>query len=394
MLTDITLIALFWVGVLLVLYTYLGYGFVAAVLVWIRKLRAPDRDLKPDLEYEPTVTLVVAAYNEEDAIRAKLFNSLRLDYPREKLELLFVTDGSSDETSDVVSRVPGIRHLHTPERLGKIAAMNRAMKEVASEIVVFCDANAMLNREAIREIAKWYADPRVGGVAGEKRVVAAAKSGGGVRSEGLYWRYESYLKNLDSKLWSVVGAAGELFSVRTALFEPVHGDTILDDFVILLNVAARGHRVVYQPRAYASEAPSASVRDELKRKIRICAGGFQAMVRLRGLLSLRRHGLLAFQYVSHRVLRWTLAPLFLLLLLPLNGVIVSGGGHWVYTVALASQIAFYLLAVAGLLLRNGRAPSWISAPFYFVVMNYAVYRGLVRFLAGSQSVVWERAARA
>ncbi len=386
---------LFWLGLAVVAYTYVGYGLIVAILVKLRGGRTAERrDPKPDDSFEPSVTLVVAAYNEEASIRAKLFNSLRLDYPREKLNLLFVTDGSSDETPEIVSRVPGVLHLHEATRAGKIAAMNRAMTEVSSEIVIFCDANTTLNRGAVRAIVRWYADPQVGGVAGEKRVQSRTRAGSGVESEGMYWKYESFLKRLDSRLWSVVGAAGELFSVRTSLFEEVAPDTILDDFLISLQVAARGYRVVYEPDAYACEAPSATVRDELTRKIRICAGGFQAMVRLRSLLSPFRFGVLAFQYFSHRVLRWTLAPLFLLLLLPLNALLLTPPAHWVFWVTLAAQLAFYGTAAAGFALQHRpQVPSWIRAPFYFVVMNYAVYRGFLRYVSGTQSVTWERASR-
>ena len=249
-----------------------------------------------------------------------------------------------------------------------------------------------MNREAVREIVQHYADPTVGAVAGEKRI--RRRGSAAATGEGLYWRYESWLKRVDSELWTVVGADGGLLSCRRELFEPLEEDAILDDFVLSLRIAAKGYRVVYEPRAYAVEEASASVGDELKRRIRIAAGGWQSMVRLRSLLNPFPHATLSFQYLSHRVLRWSVVPLLLLLLVPANCALAAISPAHVYRAFLLGQVAFYGLASAGYMCdRRGYRVTALHVPYYFVVTNYAALRGFGRFLAGRQPATWERARR-
>jgi cellulose synthase/poly-beta-1,6-N-acetylglucosamine synthase-like glycosyltransferase len=342
----------------------------------------------------PQVTLIVAAYNEEDFIREKIQNSLSLDYPKERLKLFFVTDGSTDRTSQIVSEFPELKHFHSPERRGKIHAVNRVMKSVETEIVIFCDANTYLNPGAIRNIVRHYQDETVGGVAGEKRIKSKDKDNASGSGEGLYWKYESFLKKKDSEVWSVVGAAGELFSLRTRLFEEPAENMIIEDFYLSLRVAARGYRFIYEPDAYAVENASASVAEEWKRKVRITAGGFQAMWKLKYLLNPFRYGMLSFQYISHRVLRWTLAPLCLLLIL-LSNVYLALNAVPGYQLILVAQLIFYFFAFLGFQLRDRDISiKGFFVPYYFVVMNLSVYFGLIRYLRGKQSVVWEKAKRA
>ena len=382
----------FWVGVTTVLYTYIGY---AVLIFLISKVRRPYRvpEAQKDAEL-PDVTLVVAAYNEEDFISEKIANTLALDYPSDKLDILFVTDGSTDDTPDIVKRYPQFRHFHSPERRGKIHAVNRIMKFVTSPIVVFCDANTHLNTKAIRNIVRHYQHADVGGVAGEKKIYTSERENASGAGEGMYWKYESFLKRKDSEVFSVVGAAGELFSLRTELYEPPDENMIIEDFYLSLRVAARGYRFIYEPEATATENASVSVREEWKRKVRICAGGFQAMLKLRYLLNPFRYGILSFQYFSHRVLRWTLAPLFLPLVF-ISNIVLAWNGNRFYLAILAMQVIFYAVAFFGFLLRDRRIPiPGFFVPFYFCVMNASVYAGLVRFLRGRQSVVWERAQRA
>ncbi len=385
-----------WTGLAVVVYTYVGY----APLVWgLSRLRQwwrprPDRAVPPEADL-PAVTLLVAAYNEADVIDEKFGNTRALNYPREKLTVLFVTDGSTDATPDRLRAAPGVQCLHRDERAGKMAALHRGMEHVETPLVVFSDANALLNADALRNLVRHYQDPSVGAVAGEKRVRAAGTDDASGASEGLYWRYESALRRWDDALHSVVGAAGELFSVRTVLFEPIPEDTILDDFVLTLRVAARGYRVAYAPDAYATEGPSASLADEIQRKVRIVAGGFQALGRLRELCNPVRHGTLTFQFVSHRVLRWTLAPALLPVLLVVNGGLVGMGGGTAATLLLAGQGAFYGLAAYGALTHDApRGPTALYAPFYFCVMNIAVYRGFLRYLRDQQDVAWAPVQRA
>jgi cellulose synthase/poly-beta-1,6-N-acetylglucosamine synthase-like glycosyltransferase len=234
-------------------------------------------------------------------------------------------------------------------------------------------------------------------VSGEKRIFSKEKDAAAGAGEGLYWKYESTLKKWDAELYSVVGAAGELFAIRTDLYREVERDTILDDFIISLRVAQEGYTIQYDPEAYAIETASANVKEELKRKIRISAGGIQSVVRLRSLLNVFKYGTLSFQYISHRVLRWTLAPLALLFLI-VTGLILALDegivGFGLYSVLFWLQILFYLSALLGWYLENRSIRiKLLFVPYYFFIMNLSVFLGLKRYLKGSQSVNWERAKR-
>ena len=234
------LIITFWILLFIVFYTYIGYGILLFILVKIMKLSGRGKEER-QTGYEPDVTLFIAAYNEKDFVAGKVKNSLELDYPKEKLHMVWVTDGSDDGTPDVLKQYPGVEVHHLPERSGKIGAMNRGMKFVKTPVVVFCDANTMLGRESIRRIVYLFSNPKVGCVSGEKRIFSKEKDSAAGAGEGLYWKYESTLKKWDAELYSVVGAAGELFAIRTELYQEVERDTLLDDFIISLRVAQKGY---------------------------------------------------------------------------------------------------------------------------------------------------------
>lgn len=392
-----TLKITFWVLLFIVFYAYVGYGILLFFLVRVKRLikGRPAADLTDG--FEPDVTLFIAAYNEKDFVDAKIKNCLELDYPREKLKIVWVTDGSDDGTPDLLKQYPGIEVHHLPQRSGKIGAMNRGMQFVRTPIVVFCDANTMLGNESIRRIVRLFRDPKVGCVSGEKRIFKKEKDSAAGAGEGLYWKYESTLKKWDAELYSVVGAAGELFAIRTELYEEVEKDTLLDDFIISLRVARKGYTIQYDPEAYAIESASANVKEELKRKIRISAGGIQSVIRLSYLLNIFRYGTLSFQYISHRVLRWTLAPLSLLLML-LSGFILALNegifGFGLYSLIFWLQVLFYLAALLGWYLENRAIRlKLLFIPYYFFIMNLSVYLGLKRYLKKTQSVNWERAKR-
>lgn len=387
-----TTLIIFIASLFVLFYNYIGYGLLLWVMVRIKRMLVRTAPA-PAPPYEPDVTLVVAAYNEEGIITAKIENTLALDYPAHKRRLLFITDGSTDATPQIISRYPELQLLHTDKRGGKTAALNRAMEQVQTPYVIFCDANTLLNAAAIRNIVKHYADETVGGVAGEKKVISDDSSGAAA-TEGIYWKYESYLKKLDAELYSVVGAAGELFSIRTGLFQPVEEEVILDDFVISLRINLKGYRIAYAPDAYAMETPSDNIAEEHKRKIRISAGGFQSIVMLRALLNFFRFPVVSFQYISHRVLRWTLSPLSLLLLLVTNIMLVIYPGGWLFYAFLLIQVMGYAAAFIGYSLaeRNIKI-SIFYIPFYFLFMNIAVYQGFYRYLTNTQSAAWEKAKR-
>jgi biofilm PGA synthesis N-glycosyltransferase PgaC len=383
----------FWLSLFVVFYTFLGYGILLYILVRIRRIFKGKR-IPPSLDQDfPTLTLIIAAYNEESIIEEKISNTLGLSYPKEKLKLIFVTDGSTDRTPDLISTYGEIKLMHKPERSGKILAMHRAMHEVDSDVVVYTDANTFLNKDALLLIARHYADPTVGAVSGEKRVMQDAVSDA-TAGEGFYWKYESALKKWDSELYSVVGAAGELFSVRHAVYTSVEPDTILDDFMISMRIAQQGYRIIYEPEAYASELSSENIQEELKRKVRIAAGGIQSILRLKKLLNPLHYPMLSFQYISHRVLRWTVTPFLMILALILNFVIVIEGGNWLYQLILFAQVFFYSLALAGWALERRKIKvKALFVPYYFCMMNYAVLAGIRRYYKGTQSAAWDKAKR-
>lgn len=380
---------LFWLALATVAYTYAGYAVLVGRLAALaNRLRTPQ-PLRPFL---PDVTLVVPAYNEAAILAAKLDNCLAQDYPADRLQLVVITDGSTDNSAQVLARYPSVRHLHVAARGGKSLAENRAMTFVNTPFVVFTDANTELNPQAVRQLVRHYQNPKVGAVSGEKKVRALAGSTPGA-GEGLYWKYESFLKRCDSQVYSLMGAAGELVSFRTELFRSLESDTILDDFVQSLRIVEQGYTVVYEPGAYATEDPSASLADEWERKIRICAGGWQAMGRLRGLLNPLRQPLVSFLYVSHRVLRWSLAPVALALLLPVSVVLAASSSGWVagfYGVLVGAQVLFYLAAWRG---WRGATGKLAVVPLYFTMMNVAVFAGFRRYYKKAQPAAWAKAAR-
>jgi len=381
---------IFWISCFIIFYNYLGY---AVLIFLLNKLKGKRQS--PDPQHTPSVTFIVAAYNEEDCIEKKILNSLEQDYPSGRIEFLFVTDGSTDGTNDIIRKYPQVKLLFQPERRGKSAALNRVVSVASNDILIFSDANTILNRDAVKQIARHYADPKVGGVAGEKKVIPASGNADEVGAgEGLYWKYESALKQLDSDFYSVVGAAGELFSLRKNLFEPVDDSVILDDFIISMKVAKKGYRVVYEPGAYAMELPSFSIRDEQKRKVRIAAGGFQAMVILRSLLAFWRQPKLSFLYISHRVLRWTLSPLCFIIAFISNAILFFQSGEMIYQILFIAQIVFYAMALlASLFSLNGGIFKLFRLAYYFVFMNVSIIQGFFRFLRGRQPAAWEKAKR-
>ncbi|RYZ55760.1 MAG: glycosyltransferase family 2 protein [Sphingobacteriales bacterium] len=384
--------AFFWISLFTVFYTFIGYGIFLYLLVCLKRL-INGRVTAPSTDQLPSLTLVVAAYNEADILPDKINDTLRLSYPEGKLSIIFVTDGSSDGSEDVVANHPGIMLMHSPERKGKIHAIHRAMQMVTSEIVVFTDANTFLNPDAMKLIARHYADPKVGAVSGEKRVMIDAVSDA-TAGEGFYWKYESTLKRWDSELYSVVGAAGELFSVRTRLYEDVEPDTVLDDFMISMKIASNGYRIVYEPEAYAMEHSSENVEEELKRKVRIAAGGIQSIIRLKSLLNPLRHPVLTFQYLSHRVLRWTVTPFLMIGCFAANVSLVIQRAPELYHFLLYAQLAFYGAALVGYLLAQRKMKvKAFFVPYYFCIMNYAVLAGIVRYFSKGQQAAWEKSRR-
>ncbi len=390
---------LFWILLFILFYTFVGYSLVLFVLLKLKKLLFPNRFLKTDKTYEPDVCLFVTAFNEKDYVHQKVENSFSLDYPKEKIQYVWVTDGSDDGTPNLLKKYDNLEVYHLNERRGKMHAMNRGVKFVKAPIIIFSDTNTILGNQSIREIVAKFSNEKTGCVAGEKRIVEKEADAAAGAGEGMYWKFESWIKNMDAELNSAVGAVGELFAIRTELFEDVETDTLLDDFIISLRIAQRGYHIAYTPNAYAEETASLNVKEELKRKIRIAAGGVQTIFRLKSLLNPFKYGLLSWQYFSHKVLRWTLAPISLVLLFFVNLFIIFQQNSWTefqfYTLFLYLQIFSYLLAAVGWFFENRKLRFKILfVPYYFVTINYASIRGIFRYFKGQQSVNWEKAKRA
>ncbi len=391
-----TLKLTFWLCLFIVFYTYIGYGLLLYVMLAVKRLFCgkPKEPTVTDDEL-PLMTLMICAYNEEDIIREKMENIRQLDYPREKLCIMWVTDGSDDNSNDLLREYEEVTLVYSPERCGKAAAMQHGLRENKAPFVIFTDANTMLNTNAIREIARQFAKENISCVSGEKRVAARVAGQAAAEGEGLYWKYESTLKRWDSELYSAMGAAGELFAVRMSDYREAPSNALLDDFMMSMLIVADGHRIAYTSEAYAMEYGSANMTEESKRKRRIAAGGLQSIWWLRRLMNPFRYPIVAFQFVSHRVLRWSITPFCMLALIPLNIALAWMTQSIVYWIILALQAVFYAAALGGWLkARQGRKSRLLNVPYYFLFMNINVFRGIAYLRTHSHSGTWEKAKRA
>lgn len=374
---------LFWAAAAVIAYVYLGYP----LLLWaIRRVRGP-REPRRGPE-QPAVTLMISAYNEQDVIGAKLRNTLELEYPRGKLQVLVISDASDDGTDQVVATfaADGVELLRMAARGGKTAGLNAAMSRATGEVVVFSDANALYRSDAIAMLVRNFADPRVGAVVGESTYVDPAVAS--EHSEGLYWRYETAIKLLESQVGSAVGGDGAIYAVRRQLYAPMPPDA-LSDFVNPLQVVRAGHRCVYEPAARSYERAADTFHKEFRRKVRIVNRAWRATMRMRELLNPLRFGMFSVMLISHKLLRW-LVPFFLGVLLAANAALLDQG--IVYRLALALQAVCYVLALAGLALRNRRSlPALVSVPFYFALVNVASAAGIVDAWRGKTYTTWSSA---
>ena len=383
---------IFWILLFIIIYSYLVYPiflFICNIPKWIINKKQVNKD------YEPLITMFVAAYNEQDFIKQKIENTLSLEYPKEKIQYIWVTDGSTDKTPDILKEYTDFVVLHSNKRNGKTGAINRGMKYVKTPIVIFSDANTILNKDAILQLVSYFKNPKVGCVAGEKRITPMNKDNAVNSGEGIYWLYESFLKKNESMFNSVLGAVGELFAIRADLFEPIEADTILDDFIISLRIAQKGYKIKYAPKAYASERASANISEELKRKNRIAFGGFQSIARLKPLLNPFKNPILSFQYISHKLLRWILVPLSMFLIFFVNIYLAfkqQWQGDWFYFMCI--QLLFYFFVFLGYLFQSRKTKFKILfVPYYVFIMNFSEVLGFFRYLKKQQSVNWEKAQR-
>lgn len=387
----IVLKVLFWFSAAVVFYTFFGYGIIIWLAVKIKEIFSKPVVYPIEEEY-PDVTLLIAAYNEEDIIAEKMENCRSLEYPKDRLHLLWVTDGSTDSTPALLASYPENTVLHSAQRRGKTAALNRAMRGVKSPIVVMTDANTKLNREAIYLMVRKFDNPHVGCVAGEKKV--STDGSNAAAAEGVYWKYESFLKDLDNRLNSTMGAAGELIAIRRSLWEDIPDGTLGDDMFISMGVIRKGYKIAYCKQAYAMEKPSADIEQERKRKRRLAGCAVQNVIELRDLMNPFRYGLTAFQYVSHRVLRWVLAPTCLILMLLSNFIMLLPGAAPFYSISFILQILFFLAALAGMILDKKDKAGVLRIPYYFLFSNFTTFAGVSYLIHNRGNAAWEKAKRA
>jgi cellulose synthase/poly-beta-1,6-N-acetylglucosamine synthase-like glycosyltransferase len=381
---------------LIVFYTYLGYGILLYIILRLKRLfaGAPRKAVMPSDEQLPTITLLICAYNEEDVVAEKMANTLAIDYPREKFRIMWVTDGSTDRTNELLKAYPEVDVVFSPERRGKSAALKHGLQELQTRYVAFTDANTMINPGAMKEIARLFTDPTVGCVSGEKRVAARKEGEMAAEGEGLYWRYESTLKRWDSELYSAMGAVGELYAIDPQLVREVPDNALLDDFMMSMYVIQDGKRIAYTSDAYAQEYGSANIFEESKRKRRIAAGGLQSIWWLRSLLNPIKYPLVSFQYISHRVLRWSITPIAMIILLVINILLSVMRSGLFFDVMLVAQVLFYLAAFFGwLLARHGIKNKLLYTAYYFMFMNLNVFRGMRYLCSHNHSGAWEKAKR-
>lgn len=337
--------ALFYTAVGVIFYTYVGYPLLLSVLAAFKSSK------KNSAEAElPFVTIIIAAYNEEAVIADKIKNTLAADYPTEKLQVIVAAQGSTDDTAVIASSFPGVFVLQSAVRKGKSVAVNEAVEKAQHSIIVVTDANTLLAQHAIQQLVLKLNDDATGAVAGEKKVVDAG--GVTVSGEGLYWRYESWLKQQETNFYTVVGAAGELFAFKKALYVPIPANAVTDDFFLSLSINMQGKKVAYAADAVSTEAASLSIADEWKRKTRIAAGGMQSLFLVKPALNPFRYPLLSFQFFSHRVLRWLFCGPALIIMFLANCILVFTTGGLFYNLFFSLQLLFYVFAAFGYVLTR------------------------------------------
>jgi cellulose synthase/poly-beta-1,6-N-acetylglucosamine synthase-like glycosyltransferase len=381
-----------WACLGVVAFAYAGYPVLIYVLS--KLFGRPPVPPPADDARLPAVSLLIAAYNEEADIEARVLNLLRLDYPKDKLELVIASDGSTDRTNEIVRRYEpaGVRLVAYGENKGKATVLNRTVPALSGEVVALSDANTHWAPDALRNLARWFADPAVGVVCG-KLVLVDPETGHNV--DGLYWKYETFLKKCESRLGALLGTNGAIYAVRRDIFPAVRPGTLIDDFVIPLNARrATGCRIVYDTKAVASEETAPTIRAEFRRRVRIGAGGYQSIVMLRPLLS-PAHGWVALTFFCHKIVRWV-CPFFLLAALVLNVLLFldPAADHARAGWVLAGQVGFYALAVAGNWLPA--RPRWLRflrLPTMFTSMNVALFFGFFRWLFGPKTGTWRRTDR-
>jgi cellulose synthase/poly-beta-1,6-N-acetylglucosamine synthase-like glycosyltransferase len=371
---------IFWLLAAVVVYVYAGYPLLLVVLSGLGARRPVRKG-----EIEPGVTLIVSAFNEAAVIAEKIRNSLALDYPREKIEIVVISDASDDGTDEIVGQfaAQGVRLLRMSDRGGKTLGLNAGVRAAKGEIVVFSDANAMYLPDAIRKMARNFADPAVGAVVGESTYADA--EGGAQQSESLYWKYETGIKRLETQIGSTVGGDGAIYAIRRSLYRDMRADA-LSDFVNPMQIVQAGYRCIYEPEAQSIEEAAEGFEKEFRRKVRIVNRAWRATWTLPALLNPLRFGWFSLELISHKLLRW-LMPVFLVAVLVVNVLLIERAP--LYSWLMLLQLLFYALALAGYLTRGRPTqPRLLYVPYYFCLVNIASARGIIEAYRGRTYTTW------
>ena len=366
-------------------YVYAGYP----ALLWLAS-RCKRPHGQGDAGHEPSVTLVISCYNEADVIARKLENSLALDYPGNKLAILVVSDGSDDGTDNIVKAFAnkGIRLIRQEGRLGKTMGLNLAVEAADSEIIVFSDANAMYDTQAVRYLVRHFCHEKVGYAVGAA-LYTDADTGASAHNENLYWRYELAIKTWESRLHSVVGGDGAIYAIRSRLWQPLQQRDI-NDFVNPLQIIAQGYRGRFEPRAQCFEETAGSFDKEIARKERIVNRSIRGLMRVKSVMNPLKTGVFSSMVISHKLLRW-LIPYFLVLGVAGSALLASQSLALFQLITLGS-LGLLLLATTGQLWRDKTLlPTVLSLPYYFVMVNAYAMKGIYKALRGETQVTWNSA---
>lgn len=375
---------LFWIAVFLIVYTYIGFP-IGVVLRGLWFGRPYKHQELTDL---PTVSIVISAYNEAKSIAAKLDNILSLQYPRDRINVVIASDGSTDGTDEIIERYAdeGVKLLSLP-RVGKAAALNAAVNASSGEILVFSDANSMYKTDAIHELVRPFGDAAVGGVAGNQVYRTDVSGGSSIDGERAYWNFDRMLKQFQGKAGNTLAATGAIYAIRKSLFRPIP-DGVSDDLFTSTGVIAQGHRLVFSPQAIAYEPVAATSQVEFGRKVRVIMRSWKAFLFRKELLNPFRYKFYSIQLFSHKILRY-LVVFPLLVLLVVSPALWKAG--FLYQLATISQVVFYGCALLGLVLNGTRFSSKkiLTIPFYFCMVNAASLIAILNVLRGRQVKHWE-----
>lgn len=371
---------IFWITVFIIGYTYLGYSIF---IVLLSRFLNNEVAKKP---VEPKVTFLITAYNEEKTIRQKLENTLSLDYPHDQLEVLVASDGSTDGTDKIVQEFSrwSVQLLHVKGRVGKTETQNLAVQEARGDVIIFSDATTRYERSAIKKIVQNYADPRVGAVSGRYEYYNPTGASIGIGNI-LFWKYENFIKYCQTRIQTITGCCGCIYSVRRSLYSPLPPD-IISDLVEPLKILEKGYRIVFEPDAIAYEETTEKAKEEFHMRIRVISRGMRGLLYMKRLFNPFKYGFVSFQLFSHKLLRW-LVPIFMVILLVSNLLLL---GHHFYNIILTLQILFYGMAIAGWLGEKVNVKLKIfSIPLYFSTVNLASIISLYKTWRGFKAVTWE-----